>query len=157
MAVTQERQRALLAYEASLRALDQQQRDLVEMRSRTGILIATASLSASFLGTWALDRDASVVWTIIALTGLVLTLIAGTVVLAPRKGLAFSVAGSAIHAELSALEDLTQQHLALVAWLEDLWTRNTVAADAMNVWFQLAAGALIAQILAWAVAISGTL
>jgi len=36
-----------LAYEAAQRALDKQERLLEEMRSRTGLLLAAASLAAS--------------------------------------------------------------------------------------------------------------
>lgn len=39
-----------LAYEAALRALDKQERLIDELRNRTGLLLAAASLAASFLG-----------------------------------------------------------------------------------------------------------
>ena len=39
-----------LAYEAAQRALDKQERLIDELRSRTGLLLAAASLAASFLG-----------------------------------------------------------------------------------------------------------
>jgi hypothetical protein len=45
----------LLAYELALRALDQQEAALVELRSRTGILLAASALTASFLGAPALS------------------------------------------------------------------------------------------------------
>jgi hypothetical protein len=44
-----------LAYDASLRSLDKQEQVLDELRARTGLLIATSSLAASFLGRPALD------------------------------------------------------------------------------------------------------
>jgi hypothetical protein len=46
-----------LAYEAAQRALDKQERLLEELRSRTGLLLAAASLAASFLGREAFARD----------------------------------------------------------------------------------------------------
>lgn len=39
-----------LAYEAALRGLDNQERLLEELRARTGVLLAAASIAASFLG-----------------------------------------------------------------------------------------------------------
>jgi hypothetical protein len=39
-----------LAYDSALRALDKQEKVLEELRARTGILLATSSLAASFLG-----------------------------------------------------------------------------------------------------------
>jgi hypothetical protein len=41
---------AELAYDASLRRLDKQEQLLEELRARTGLLLAAASLAASFLG-----------------------------------------------------------------------------------------------------------
>ena len=46
-----------LAYEAAQRALDKQERLLEELRSRTGLLLAAASLAASFLGREAFDGN----------------------------------------------------------------------------------------------------
>ena len=48
-----------LAYEAAQRALDKQERLLEELRGRTGLLLAAASLAASFLGREAFDEDRS--------------------------------------------------------------------------------------------------
>ena len=46
-----------LAYDAAQRALDKQERLLEELRSRTGLLLAAASLAASFLGREAFAED----------------------------------------------------------------------------------------------------
>lgn len=46
-----------LAYEAAQRALDKQERLIDELRSRTGLLLAAASLGASFLGREAFAGD----------------------------------------------------------------------------------------------------
>jgi hypothetical protein len=62
-----EHQRARLAYEASLRALEHQQRILEGIRSRTGIVLGAASLTASFLGTRALNDG--IMFASIAVTG----------------------------------------------------------------------------------------
>jgi hypothetical protein len=55
-----------LAYEAAQRALDKQERLLDELRNRTGLLLAAASLAASFLGREAFAGDPkdglAVVW-----------------------------------------------------------------------------------------------
>jgi hypothetical protein len=86
-------QRAQLAYDASLRALDQQQRMLEGIRARTGILLGAASLTASFLGARALDGG-FVPLGVLALAALVVTLVAGTVVLVPRESTAFAISGT---------------------------------------------------------------
>ena len=66
-----EQQRAALAYEASLRSIDQQQKVLEEIRSRTGILLAAASLSASFLGARAFELQGVGLLSLLALGALV--------------------------------------------------------------------------------------
>jgi hypothetical protein len=50
-----------LAFEAAQRALDKQERLLEELRSRTGLLLAVASLAASFLGREAFSGNPSAV------------------------------------------------------------------------------------------------
>jgi hypothetical protein len=73
-----ERHRARLAYEASLRALDQQQRIVEDIRARTGVLLAAASLAASFLGARVFHGHASLVLSVLALASLVMTLLLGS-------------------------------------------------------------------------------
>ena len=48
-----------LAYALALRALEQQERVLEELRERTGVLLAATALVASFLGGRALASDAT--------------------------------------------------------------------------------------------------
>jgi hypothetical protein len=92
-----------LAYEASLRSLDKQEQLVQELRGRTGLLLAAASLAASFLGEPALEG--SVGLAIPALGAFAVSVGASLYVLLPSKILAslsrwFRVATLALAAEI---------------------------------------------------------
>ncbi|HEX4806068.1 MAG TPA: hypothetical protein VFU94_09215 [Conexibacter sp.] len=152
-----EHQRARLAYEASLRALDQQHKVLEDLRSRTGLLLAAASLSASFLGARAFDGHASVALSAIALVALAVTLVLGIVVLMPRPELVFSTEGTLLYADLYDVDDPAEQHRYLAHWLDEFWEGNELPIQQMTRRFEIAAGALVVQVLAWILAVTATL
>jgi hypothetical protein len=157
MGEVEEQQRAQLAYEAALRSLDQQQRVLEEIRSRTGILLAAASVTASFLGARALERHGIVFLSVAALAALVLTLVIGILVLVPREEFVFSVSGTVLYADLVDVDDRAEQHRYAAYWLDQFWEGNDAPIEKLNARFKIAAGALVAQIVLWTLAISGTL
>ena len=152
-----EQQRAALAYEASLRSIDQQQKVLEEIRSRTGILLAAASLSASFLGARAFELQGVGLLSLLALGALVTTLVTGIVILVPRQEFVFSLSGSVLYDDLLGVDDLAEQHRYVAYWLDEYWERNQSPIQRLNRRFQIASSALIGQILFWSLAISGTL
>jgi len=139
--------RARLAYEASLRALDQQQRIVEDLRARTGVLLAAASLSASFLGARAFDGHASIALSVLALTSLVVTLLLGILILLPREAFVFSTAGTMLYADLHEVEDPAEQHRYLAHWLDDFWEANEPPLRRLTRRFEVAAGALVVQIV----------
>lgn len=157
MTETAEEQRARLAYDASPHALEQQQRVLEEIRSRTGILLAAASLSASFLGARVFSDHGSVALSVLALIALVVTLVLGTLVLAPRAQVIFSVSGTVLYEQLLDVDDCTDQHRYLASWLDKIWEANEPVVRGLTRRFEVAAGALVLQILFWALAIGDTL
>jgi uncharacterized membrane protein YfcA len=73
-----------LAYEAAQRALDKQERLIDELRSRTGLLLAAASLAASFLGREAFAGDPKDGLAIIALVAFLVAVAASVYVLLLR-------------------------------------------------------------------------
>ena len=75
-----------LAYETALRALDKQERLIDELRSRTGLLLAAASLAASFLGREAFAGDPKRGLAILALGAFLLAVGASVYVLLPKTG-----------------------------------------------------------------------
>ncbi len=157
MTESAEQQRARLAHEASVTALEQQRHDVAELRARTGILIAATSLGASFLGARALSGRPEVVPTVTALAALVTALVFGTLVLLPQPHLSFSVRGSVLYADLADTGSVVDQHLVLAARLDASWMENQKLVRRLNRWFQVAAVALVIQIFGWTFAVFGSL
>jgi hypothetical protein len=152
-----ERQRARLAYEASLRALEQQQRGVEEVRARTGILLPTASVTASFLGARSIDDRASVLLSVLALLALLVTLLLGVAILVRHRSLGFSISGRMLHRRLSTALEPAEQYRKLSDWLDDLFEDNDAPIGQLNGWFRIAAAAFVLQILCWTTAIGATL
>ena len=82
-----------LAYETALRGLDKQEELLGELCSRTGVLLAAASLAASFLGTDAFQDPSSVVLVALALVAFITSIGASVYILTPKGDLTSSQAG----------------------------------------------------------------
>jgi hypothetical protein len=74
-----------LAYEAAQRALDKQERLLEELRSRTGLLLAAASLAASFLGREAFAVDPKRGLALLAVLSFLLAVGASVYILLPKR------------------------------------------------------------------------
>jgi hypothetical protein len=142
----------LLAYELALRALDQQEAALVELRSRTGILLAASALTASFLGAPALSGglDLPVALALAAFVGVVLM---SSTVLLPKDDLIFALAGAHVHEALHGL-DVEDAHRLVAQWLERLRARNQPTIAGLRARFAWACGALIAQTLLLALALA---
>lgn len=92
-----------LAFEAAQRALDKQEELLEELRARTGVLLAAASLAASFLGTRALE-DPPATWLVgMALIGFLVTIGASVHALTPKSGFIFALSGPKLYEEVEIL------------------------------------------------------
>jgi hypothetical protein len=146
-----------LAYNTALTALSNQDGELNQLRSRTGTLLAAASITASFFGVQALSRQASGTFSVVALIASVLALVLCIYVLAPKTGISFSLSGTVLYRELAEEVNLPAAHLKLVEWLEGLWGSNQGEIDKLARFFAAASLALTVAIICWAVALGGTL
>ncbi len=72
---------AELTYEQAQKALEQQERQVTELRQRTGTLLAAAALTASFFGAAALGRDGVALPVVLAGMALAVTVLNGLYVL----------------------------------------------------------------------------
>ncbi|MDX6698895.1 MAG: hypothetical protein QOE65_2292 [Solirubrobacteraceae bacterium] len=134
-----------LAYELALRALGQQEAALVELRSRTGTLLAASALTASFLGAPALSGGLDVP-VALALAAFVAVVLISTSVLLPKDDLTFALAGANVHEALRNL-DVEEAHRLVAQWLERLRARNQPTVGRLRARFAWASGSLIAQTL----------
>jgi len=143
-----------LAYRESVRAIEMQARSLDELRSRTGVLLAGASIVASFLGSQALRSSSFDIFTGLALVSFVAVLSICIAILWPRHEWKFALGANVL------LEDWTgenpcgdeQAMQAFVArQIETNWFANRQRIHDMLVLFQWAAVALGAEVLSWTV------
>ncbi len=115
---------AEIAYEASLRRLDKQGHLLDELRARTGLLLAAASLAASFLGRPALDAD-PVVLAALALAAFAVSIGSSVFVLLPKKNLVFALIGSRLFEELYEFANqVPEAQRRLTYDLDRFWESN---------------------------------
>lgn len=144
-----------LVLELALRSLDQQEREVSELRARTNTLIAAAALTASFLGAAAIREHGGLsAWSVLALVILVATGGLSLFVLWPRQ-LSFAFDARATYAELYALLDRVAEAQLRVAYAaRDRYQRNKRTIDDLETAFQIAVLTLGLQTVLWAVALA---
>jgi len=148
-----------LAYEAALRALDKQERLIDELRSRTGLLLAAASLAASFLGREAFAGHPKRGLAILALVAFLLAVGASVYVLLPKTGkFVFAMVGAGLYEGLYELrDDLGEVYRRLAYDLDRFWDDNDVELQKLFRAFRLAAVGLSAEIVILMAMVSDTL
>jgi hypothetical protein len=147
---------AALAFELSRKRLDQQERVLEELRSRTGVLLAASSLAASFLGQEAFGDSGWGLLAFVAAGAFLITMLASVYVLLPRDRLIFSVIGSAVYEEFYG-EDLEEVHRRLAYELDRFWEGNNERIRQIRDAFALAATGLIVEVLALVALVADTI
>jgi hypothetical protein len=148
-----------LAYEAALRALDKQERLIDELRNRTGLLLAAASLAASFLGREAFAGHPKRGLAILALVAFLLAVGASVYVLLPKTGkFVFAMVGAGLYEGLYELkDDLGEVYRRLTYDLDRFWDDNDVELQKLFRAFRLAAVGLSAEIIILIAMVSDTL
>jgi hypothetical protein len=144
-----------LVYDLALRALDQQERELGELRARTNTIIAAAALIASFLGAAAIRAHGGLsVWSVVALAVLVLNGALSLVVLWPRRlGFVFDVRET--YAELHPLlDDVAEARLRVAYGARDRYEFNKRTIDRLELAFQAAVLTLGLQTMLWTLALA---
>lgn len=138
-----------LAYEAALRALDKQERLIDELRSRTGLLLAAASLAASFLGREAFAGHPRRGLAVLALAAFLLAVGASVQVLLPKaEKFLFAMVGAGLYEGLYEFkDDLGEVYRRLAYDLDRFWDANDIELQRLFRSFRVAAGALSAEIV----------
>jgi hypothetical protein len=144
-----------IVYELALRSLDQQERELAELRSRTNTVIAAAALIASFLGAATIrEHNGLSALTILALAVLVMTGGLSLYVLWPRE-LRFAIDARATYTDLyPLLDDPAEAQLRVAYGARDRYTHNKKSIDQLELAFQAAVLMLGAQTVLWALALA---
>jgi hypothetical protein len=138
-----------ILYEQAQKALEQQERQVNELRQRTGTLLAAAALTASFFGAAALGRDGVVMPVILAAVALTVTVLSGLYVLYPHE-LEFSADARRLYDDLAGdQEDPNRLLVRLAFGLRDTRERNGRVVDRLARYLAIAAIALVVQIAFW--------
>jgi hypothetical protein len=147
-----------LAFDASMRSLDKQERLLEELRARTGLLLAASSLAVSFVGR-PVFQDADTVVLVLGLVAFAISIAASVYVLLPKPAkFVFSLEGSAVYEELYEFqEDMPEVYRRLTYDLDRFWEENDEVLTRLLRWFQVAAAALAAEVILLLLSLSGTL
>lgn len=147
-----------LAYDAALRALDNQERVLDELRGRTGILLGASALAASFLGKEAF-ADPSPALAVPALLTFVATIACSVFILVPRQDqFVFSLSGPRLYEGLFEVkDDLAEVHRRLAYDMHAFWQTNDARLQPLFKAYRIGAAALVTEILALVTLVSGSI
>jgi hypothetical protein len=148
-----------LAYEAAQRALDKQERLLEELRSRTGLLLAAASLAASFLGREAFAEDPKRGLAGLALVAFLVAVGASVYVLLPKTDkFVFALVGGGLYEGLyDVKDDLAEVYRRLAYDLDRFWDANDSELQKLFWAFRVGAFGLAAEIVVLIAMVSDTL
>lgn len=92
-----------------------------------------------------------------ALVALAVTLLLGILILVPHEAFVFSTAGTILYRDLHDLDDLADQHRFAAYWLDAFWENNRLPIERLTRQFEIAAGALVVQVVCWILAVAATL
>jgi hypothetical protein len=139
---------AELIYEQAQKALEQQERQVNELRQRMGTLLGAAALTASFFGTAALGRDGASLPVILAGVALAVTVLSSLFALYPYK-MEFATDARRLYDALQSEQDPERLHLLLAFGLRDVRTKNGRRVDWLARSLSIAALGLVTQIACW--------
>ena len=142
---------ARVAYDESVRALEDQERELEQLRTRTGVMLATAAVAASFL---APSLHHTHDWlSILAAIAFVTAVSASLYVLAPKTKLVFTLNATSLYNALAGLDDRGEVYRRVADWQEGFWQTNRVKLESVTRWGTVAGIALFVEIVAGVLAI----
>jgi hypothetical protein len=138
-----------IIYEQAQKALEQQERQVNELRQRTGTLLAAAALTASFFGAAALGHDGIIAPVVLAAVALAVTVLSGLYVLYPHQ-LEFSADARLLYDDLVGDQEHPDSLLLRIAFgFRDTRERNGKVVDRLARCLAIAAVALVVQIAFW--------
>lgn len=131
-----------IAYETAIRALDQQERRLEELRTRAGTLLAASSLALTLLSPTATGNTRPGLLTVTALIAFLACVGTSLYVLIPRHDLALSPSARSFQDRLDP-RDTSAAYRRLTQELQGYQRRNELAARRLTE-FSQAAGVFLA-------------
>jgi hypothetical protein len=146
-----------LAYEEALRGLDRQEALLKELRARTGALLATSSLAASFLGQQAFQNPRPGLFAVVALIAFVAATGTCAFILHPKEDLLFPPQGIVFYEMIHAATEMGDVYRQLAYGLESCWVSNARGIRGLTRAFTFATTAFLLQTLSLVVLLGGAI
>lgn len=141
----------LVAYQTASRDLDRQEAALNELRARAGTVLTASSIVASFLGSQAIKQVGFGVLTWTALVAFLASVVLGVWILVPRPTLTFALDGPAVYQALYEHgENMPEVHRRRAYWIAGFYTKNQIKIDRLALTYQVAAAAVVAESILWA-------
>ena len=147
-----------LSYDAAIRSLDLQERNVEQLRARTGTLLAASSLTASFLGAQAIQRDGIGTLSALALIALACSIMLCIYVLLPKRNFIFDIEPSRMYESLlDVAPEESELRRRLVYWLDSFWQANQDMINVLGRYYVAAAVALLLQLAFWSWALAASI
>lgn len=142
------------AYDLALRAIEQQERRLHELRSRSGTLVAAASLAASVLGAQAARSGQLETLAGVAIVAYLCCVLAALYLLLPHR-LVLEFRGSVL-ADLATEAGAEADEATRVAaqWIEGFHEHNRGVLRRLSAWYSAALIAVGAEVVLWTVSLT---
>lgn len=148
--------RLAIVLSEAIRAIDGQQGNLDNLRSRVGILLSAATIATSFLGGIALEGRSLQAFGYGAIGLFILHIVLGLAILWPR-GWQFQTSAQFMITDWldghAATED--QIRRSIVYWADQHHSRNAARLDRLWRGYAVAIGALGVEIVAWIMELGG--
>ena len=147
-----------VAYEAAVNALTHQSAALDELRARTGVLLAAASVSTAFLGSEALKSSNASAFDWLAVVCFFGVGTAAVCILWPREGWKFVVDPAILVQSYIEIEDppgLDKIKRDIALHLGNHYKANQKRLNSLFWWFQLGCVLLVVEIVSWLIALTG--
>lgn len=149
---------AKLSLQTALRTLDLQQREVQQLRLRSGVMLAACSLIASIFGGAAIKANHGVgapgalaLATLAASTSLCVYL------LTAKRRLIFAVDAQSVYGLLLDSDGDARAFAEVIAWLAAYGRENDRELSGLDRVYTLAALCLMAQMVCWSIVLAATL
>lgn len=141
-----------LAYQEAVRGLDKQETLLEALRTRTGVLLASSFLAASFLGQEAFRNPGPQGPVIASVVAFVISIGTGVYILLSKNELAFQAATADLYAGFHGSgRDIAETYRQLAYDASCMWNSNEQEIRRLSRVFVLSATLLVIEIVSWVV------
>jgi hypothetical protein len=145
-----------VAYDEAVRALSDQRLEVDGVHSRAGLLLSVATVVSSFLGARTLESGSLGPISGLALASFIATALVSLATLRSFRGEFTADASNliAIYTETPEQAGIEHLHRNLALHMHGSYTRNLERLDRLEMFFQVASGFLVAEVILWTISIA---